>query len=103
MSEEYLNCWEIKKCGREKGGRNESKNGECPASKMNMGHSCWFVAGSISDGVKEEGVNCTVCEVFELYSRTGKLKGLNIQIKFPKEEEMYNKLMYDRYKKKHNT
>jgi len=45
MNQELLNCWEIKKCERQKGGKKVNELGECIASKERMGHSCWVVAG----------------------------------------------------------
>jgi hypothetical protein len=36
-----LKCWEIKKCGRQSGGKKEDHLGECVTSKEGMGHSCW--------------------------------------------------------------
>jgi len=47
---ELLNCWEIKKCGRQRGGKKEDHLGVCIASKEGMGHSCWAVAGTLSGG-----------------------------------------------------
>ncbi len=44
---ELLNCWEIMKCGRQKGGKKVNELGECIASKEGMGHSCWAVAGTL--------------------------------------------------------
>ena len=43
------NCWEIKKCGREKGGKNEEELGICPAHPK-YGHSCWIIAGTFCKG-----------------------------------------------------
>ena len=100
------NCWEIRNCGREKGGKDVSQFGECPVSEVNMGHSCWVVAGSFHDGepycpiVKYEGLACTQCEVFNLYCRTGCPNGQVIKEKFPEEEKNYLKLMAERYMKR---
>jgi hypothetical protein len=41
MDVELLNCWEIKKCERQKGGMKVYELSECIASKSDMGHSCW--------------------------------------------------------------
>ena len=58
------NCWEIMKCGREPGGKNEKELGVCPAaievkangihSGKNGGRSCWAIAGTMCEG-KVEG------------------------------------------------
>jgi hypothetical protein len=42
-----MNCWEFKKCGREKGGANAKKLGVCPAYPSN-GKRCASVAGTLS-------------------------------------------------------
>jgi len=104
--EELLNCWEIRKCGREKGGEHEEEFGECPVSEMNMGHSCWVIAGSFHDGepycprVKNKKIrSCIECGVFKMYSRTGPDKGKKIKECFPEENQAYMKLMAERFKK----
>jgi hypothetical protein len=33
MNMQLLNCWEIKKCGRQRGGKKVNELGECIASK----------------------------------------------------------------------
>ncbi|MBI4680310.1 MAG: hypothetical protein HY753_03665 [Nitrospirae bacterium] len=74
-----LACWEIKKCGREKGGRNEKSLGVCPAYP-DHGHSCWIVAGTFCHGkirgtFAQKETMCIECEVYKLYSMTfGKKK-----------------------------
>ena len=75
-----LNCWEIKKCGREPGGEKTDDLGICPAAGdessnglnggYNAGRICWAVAGTFCGG-KVQGdfakklVSCTTCEVFK--------------------------------------
>ncbi len=60
--EEKLNCWEFKKCGRE-------KTGDCPAVRENTGHICWMVAGTMCGG-KVQGAfaekvgNCKECNFY---------------------------------------
>lgn len=104
MEHDLPNCWEIRKCGRERGGKDVSQYGECPVSEMGMGHSCWVVAGSFHDGepycpqVKNEGTKCTQCEVFKLYCRSVCSKGMEISEAFPEEERMYQKLMSEKHK-----
>lgn len=54
------NCWEVKACGREAGGRNADRFGTCPAALegrldgvhggKNAGRSCWVVAGTLCAG-----------------------------------------------------
>jgi len=36
---QLLNCWKIKKCGRQRGGKKVNELGECIASKGKVGHS----------------------------------------------------------------
>ncbi|MEW6599866.1 MAG: two-CW domain-containing protein [Nitrospirota bacterium] len=74
-----LNCWEIKKCGREPGGV-KTGLGVCPAASdtsanglnngKNGGRLCWAIAGTFCGG-KVQGdfamkqVSCMSCEVFK--------------------------------------
>jgi hypothetical protein len=74
-----LNCWEVKKCGRESEGAKVKELGICPASTeerlddihggKNAGRVCWAVAGTFCEG-KVQGTyaqkygNCAVCEFF---------------------------------------
>ena len=74
------NCWEVKDCGRQLGGRNAREMGICPASMeirldgthggKNAGRSCWVVAGTLCGG-EEQGTfakkfhNCETCEFYE--------------------------------------
>ncbi|MGW8179724.1 MAG: two-CW domain-containing protein [bacterium] len=54
------NCWEYKKCGREKSDAFEGKPGVCPATYIeglnwvhcgvNGGRCCWAVSGTFCDG-----------------------------------------------------
>ncbi len=75
-----LNCWEIKKCGRELNGANSAELGVCPASidtpcdglngGKNGGRICWAVTGTFSDGevqgtFAQKEVTCTSCEVYK--------------------------------------
>ena len=69
----YENCWEFKKCGREK----VNQQGICPAATeakahninrgMNGGRVCWAVAGTRCDG-KVQGtyaqklLSCLLCD-----------------------------------------
>ena len=75
-----LNCWEIKKCGREAGGKKEHELGVCPASiesscngvnsGINGGRICWAIAGTFCGGkiqgdFAQKSVSCMSCEVFK--------------------------------------
>lgn len=76
-----LRCWEIRKCGREKGGTNEASLGPCPAYP-DRGHSCWMVTGTFCGGkiqgtFAQSELNCLQCEVYQLYNpRSGRDKSL---------------------------
>ncbi len=64
-----MNCWEFKKCGREKGGVNEKELGVCPAYP-DHGTQCARVAGTFYGG-KVQGifatklVNCMQCDFYK--------------------------------------
>jgi len=75
-----LNCWEIKKCGREPGGDKTTDLGICPAATedksnginggFNAGRICWAVAGTFCGGkvqgdFAQKNVSCMNCEVFK--------------------------------------
>lgn len=57
---ERKNCWEVKRCGREQGGKNSTELGICPAAMPSFhdglnrgeysGRSCWLVAGTFCNG-----------------------------------------------------
>ncbi len=63
------NCWELKKCGREKGGTKVVEMGVCPASPGH-GRDCWMVAGTFCGG-KVQGTfaqkrgTCMTCEWYK--------------------------------------
>jgi hypothetical protein len=75
-----LNCWEIKRCGRELGGSKVKELGVCPAASdsscdglnngKNAGRICWAVAGTLCSGkvqgdYAQKSVSCMTCEVFK--------------------------------------
>ena len=75
-----LNCWEIKKCGREVGGNMADDLGVCPAASDSSSNSinggknasriCWAVAGTFCGGkvqgdFAQKTVSCITCEVFK--------------------------------------
>ena len=74
-----LNCWDIKKCGRELNGDKAPKHGACPAAASdqynglnngkNGGRICWTIAGTycgnkIQGDFPQKSVSCMSCEVF---------------------------------------
>jgi len=64
-----MNCWEFKKCGREKGGAKAAELGVCPAYPGNGSH-CARIAGTFCGG-KVQGTfamklaNCMQCEFYK--------------------------------------
>ncbi|MBW1724573.1 MAG: helix-turn-helix domain-containing protein [Deltaproteobacteria bacterium] len=55
-------CWAIKKCP-------PKKKQECPAWEFKSGKLCWFINGTICDGIvykdwKEKMKSCRSCKVF---------------------------------------
>ncbi|KPK35456.1 MAG: hypothetical protein AMK70_05305 [Nitrospira bacterium SG8_35_1] len=75
-----LNCWEVKKCGREPGGEKSHDLGVCPASTdqtcnglnegNNAGRICWAIAGTFCGGkvqgdFAQKSVSCMSCEFFK--------------------------------------
>lgn len=102
MNNELLNCWEIQKCGRHKGGKKVNELGECIASMEGMGHSCWAVAGTLCDG-KIKGTTaqkigyCTSCDVYETYNRSSGELGKLVKRFYPKEDAKYYNIMMDLY------
>jgi hypothetical protein len=105
MNKELLNCWEIKKCERQKGGKKVNELGECIASKEGMGHSCWAVAGTLCGG-KIQGTTvqkigyCTSCEVHEIYNRSKSELGKLVMTTYPKEDTKYYNIMMKLYNDK---
>ncbi len=75
-----LNCWEVKKCGREPGGEKIHEMGVCPSATharangihggKNGGRVCWAIAGTFCGG-KVQGIfsdkiqNCINCEFYK--------------------------------------
>lgn len=75
-----LNCWEIKKCGKEPDGSNIHDTGVCPVcmdkscnginNGVNAGRICWAVAGTLCGGkvqgdFAQKSVSCMGCDVFK--------------------------------------
>jgi len=63
-----MNCWEFKKCGRERGGARAVELGVCPAFPID-GHNCARVAGTLCGG-KVQGIfamklaSCMDCDFY---------------------------------------
>ncbi len=87
-----LNCWEIKKCGREPGGNNVYQKGTCPAatskeadtinSGKNGGRCCWIVAGTFCQGEVQGSFakkfdNCLQCD---FYTQVRNEEGKNFKL-----------------------
>ena len=75
-----LNCWEVKKCGRETGGPQAVQLGVCPAASTktadgvnggkNGGRICWAVTGTLCGGkvqgtFAQKRLSCMSCEFFK--------------------------------------
>jgi hypothetical protein len=97
-----LNCWEIKKCERQKGGMKVYDLGECIASKYEMGHSCWAIAGTFCGG-EIQGTTvqkvdlCSFCEVYQRYNRSSGKLGKLVQTLYPEEDRKYYEIMLKLY------
>lgn len=74
------NCWELKACGREPGGKSNHELGICPAaadisahglnSGKNGGRICWAIAGTFCGGIvqgtfAQKKIICNTCEVYK--------------------------------------
>ncbi|MEW6536455.1 MAG: two-CW domain-containing protein [Candidatus Auribacterota bacterium] len=63
-----MNCWEFKKCGREKGGAKEKELGVCPVYP-DHGKHCARVKGTLCGGEIQGGFssklsNCMQCTFY---------------------------------------
>jgi len=61
---ERKTCWETKKC-------HHQKRAQCPAHEFNLGHLCWFVNGTMCEGMPQKSwakkiEACRKCEMFKL-------------------------------------
>ncbi|MBA3018013.1 MAG: hypothetical protein KJ550_08350 [Proteobacteria bacterium] len=79
-----MNCWEFKKCGREKGGVKATKLGVCPAYP-DYGKCCARVVGTLCEGglqgtFASKYKDCKGCPFYKSlhYDRTD--DGVNIVI-----------------------
>ncbi len=81
MEKSKLNCWEFKKCGREKGGSSAAELGVCPASTETAlfgvhdgkyaGRACWAVAGTMCKGdiqgtFAQKYRECSKCDFYNM-------------------------------------
>ena len=80
MAHKKQNCWEVRQCGRETGGKNANELGICPApvekrvdginGGKNGGRACWAIAGTFCEG-KVQGTlasklgDCLECDFFK--------------------------------------
>ncbi len=75
------NCWEVRKCGREPGGKNTETLGICPAAACekldginggkNAGRVCWAVAGTYCDDQIQGTIatkihSCVTCDFYRV-------------------------------------
>lgn len=75
-----LNCWEYKKCGREKGGSNAVELGVCVATEekklngvhggTNAGRACWVVKNTLCGGNVQSNLavklgKCVACDFYK--------------------------------------
>lgn len=75
-----LNCWEVKKCGRQPRGGNVREFGVCPAATYILadgvncgekgGRVCWSIAGTLCDGriqgsFVDKQLCCMVCDFYK--------------------------------------
>ena len=102
MSDEFKNCWEIMRCGRERNGHKTLEFGECIASKDGLGHSCWAIAGTLCGGEVQGTAarkynSCMVCEVYKKYHRSLGSQGKFIRTEFPKEDTKYQKILMKKF------
>lgn len=81
-----MNCWEFKKCGREKGGVNEKSLGVCPAYPDN-GKDCALVAGTLCGGTVQgtfarKFKDCAECDFYRSCYYNKNLNIRDFQSKF---------------------
>ena len=74
------NCWEVKKCGREPGGKHVRSLGTCRAASDSRldgihggkyaGRACWVIAGTLCGGAvqgsfAQKYATCEECEFYK--------------------------------------
>ncbi|MCW5203032.1 hypothetical protein VU12_08840 [Desulfobulbus sp. US4] len=88
-SDNFLNCWEFNKCGREPGGRNVLKDGVCSVAieigadsihnGKNGGRCCWvitnpvFEGDSLHDFCLKKVRDCRECDFYLFVEKSEKL------------------------------
>lgn len=101
MPERLKNCWELRGCGRERGGSRVRDLGECIASREGLGHSCWAIAGTLCSGTTEgsfaanEGT-CMLCAVLKSYHRIIGTEAKRVVTECPEEQKRYSDLLMRR-------
>jgi len=78
------NCWQVRMCGREPGGRKAPELGVCPAASerrldgihggVNGGRACWAIAGTLGSGKPEcdlarKLAKCVDCDFYRMVHR----------------------------------
>lgn len=89
--EKKLNCWEVKKCGREPGGEHQEL-GVCPSATMmkldgthggkNAGRACWVIAGTMCGG-ETQGIfakKYASCENCDFYKQVVREEGAQYKL-----------------------
>jgi hypothetical protein len=85
LEKKKLNCWEVKKCGREPGGERVADLGVCPAAEeqrangihqgKNAGRCCWVIDGTLCKGnvqgsyVEKFCGDCQRCDFYGLVKK----------------------------------
>lgn len=79
-----INCWEFKKCGRQRGGAKVAELGVCPAASetradginggANGGRACWPIAGTLCGGAVQgtfamKMQSCMKCDFYKTVQR----------------------------------
>lgn len=77
-----LNCWEVKKCGREGGGEKAAELGVCPAYP-DHGHTCAALDGTLCGGMvqgtfAEKLRNCIRCNFYNSEHYEGQLHTISL-------------------------
>jgi hypothetical protein len=83
MEEQKLNCWEVKRCGRERGGK-RAHLGVCSAAEERRldgvhggtaaGRACWVIGGTLCEGrvqgdFAEKFDACERCDFYNMVKR----------------------------------
>lgn len=81
-----MNCWEYKKCGREKGGVNSKALGVCPAYP-DHGKDCALIAGTLCGGEVQGSFarkykDCAKCDFYRssYYNKNLKIRDLQSKL-----------------------